>query len=89
MGAHPGRGRAQASGRGRPPGLTPTVIEAGDLTLEPLRVSHAEEMSAALADPELFRYIGGTPPSAARLRSRYADMLAGSDEPGACPGATG
>ncbi|GIH79635.1 GNAT family N-acetyltransferase [Planobispora longispora] len=47
------------------------------LTLEPLRVEHAEEMAAALADPALHTFIGGSPATAAQLRDRYTRMLAG------------
>ncbi|RDG32848.1 N-acetyltransferase [Streptomyces corynorhini] len=48
------------------------------LTLLPLRVEHAEEMAAVLADPALHRYIGGAPSTAEELRTRYARMVAGS-----------
>jgi RimJ/RimL family protein N-acetyltransferase len=41
------------------------------LALEPLRVGHAAEMVAVLADPALYEYIGGEPPSEADLVARY------------------
>ena len=52
-------------------------IETPRLTLEPLRVEHAGEMADVLADPRLYDYIGGTPPSPAQLRTRYALQVAG------------
>src|SRR6184192_1521421 len=41
------------------------------LVLEPLRVEHAGEMVAVLADPVLYEFIGGEPPSEADLTARY------------------
>jgi hypothetical protein len=38
----------------------------------PLRVEHAGEMTAALADPGLYEHIGGAPPTPAELEERYA-----------------
>ncbi|WP_068922402.1 GNAT family N-acetyltransferase [Planobispora rosea] len=52
-------------------------ISTPRLTLEPLRVEHAEEMAAALADPALHTFIGGSPATAAQLRDRYTRVLAG------------
>lgn len=51
------------------------------LALEPLRVAHAEEMAAVLADPALHAFIGGAPDDLATLRARYARMVAGSPDP--------
>jgi RimJ/RimL family protein N-acetyltransferase len=56
---------------------TAEPIETPRLTLEPLRVEHASEMAEVLADPRLYDYIGGTPPSPAQLRTRYALQVAG------------
>lgn len=56
---------------------TAEPIETPRLTLEPLRVDHATEMADVLADPRLYEYIGGTPPSPAQLRTRYALQVAG------------
>jgi RimJ/RimL family protein N-acetyltransferase len=50
------------------------------VTLEPLRVEHAEEMVAVLADPSLYAFAGGAPPSLAQLRARYAAQVAGGGE---------
>lgn len=52
-------------------------IETARLTLEPLRVGHAEEMAAALDDPALHEFIGGEPASADELRERYAVQMVG------------
>ncbi|GGS11742.1 acetyltransferase [Streptomyces aureoverticillatus] len=52
------------------------------LALEPLRVAHAEEMAAVLADPALHTFIGGAPDDVDALRARYTRMLAGSPDPG-------
>jgi RimJ/RimL family protein N-acetyltransferase len=47
------------------------VVRTARLRVEPVRVSHAEEMAAVLGDPALYAIIGGAPPSAAELTSRY------------------
>jgi len=52
-------------------------IEAEGLTLEPLRADHAGEMVEVLADPRLYEYIGGAPPSPEQLRARYALQAVG------------
>jgi RimJ/RimL family protein N-acetyltransferase len=41
------------------------------LELEPLRVDHAPEMVAVLADPAMYEFTGGDPPSEADLTARY------------------
>jgi RimJ/RimL family protein N-acetyltransferase len=46
-------------------------IETGRLLLEPLRPEHAAEMAPVLADPALYVFTGGEPPSAADLGERY------------------
>jgi hypothetical protein len=58
------------------------------LTLLPLRVEHAEEMAAVLADPDLHAFIGGAPLGPQDLRARYERLVAGPPTP-PCPGATG
>lgn len=45
--------------------------------LEPLRLDHADEMAAVLADPALHEYTGGTPATAAELRVRYSRLATG------------
>ncbi len=57
------------------------VIRAGRLTLVPLRAGHAGEMADVLADPDLYAFTGGSPPSVADLRSRYERWVAGSPDP--------
>jgi hypothetical protein len=54
------------------------LIRTDRLTLVPLRVDHADEMAAVLADPALYAFIGGTPPSREELRARYERWSAGS-----------
>jgi RimJ/RimL family protein N-acetyltransferase len=47
------------------------------LELEPLRPGHAPEMAAVLADPALYLYTGGSPPSEQELAARYARQSGG------------
>ncbi len=47
------------------------------LTLEPLRVSHADDMVEVLADLALYEFIGGEPPTFDELRERYERQVAG------------
>ncbi|MEV4969939.1 GNAT family N-acetyltransferase [Streptomyces scopuliridis] len=61
--------------------IAAAVIDTERLALLPLRVAHAEEMAAVLADPALYAYTGGTPPTVEELRSRYARQVAGSPDP--------
>ncbi len=57
--------------------LAPSVLAADGLTLEPLRVDHAGEMAAVLDDQRLHTFTGGSPPSGAGLRRRYAAQVRG------------
>lgn len=57
------------------------MISTERLDLVPLRVEHAEEMAAVLADPALHTFIGGAPDTVRALRSRYERMTAGSPDP--------
>jgi RimJ/RimL family protein N-acetyltransferase len=45
------------------------------VTLEPLRVHHADEMVGVLADPALYAFTGGAPPSQGELQARYARQV--------------
>jgi RimJ/RimL family protein N-acetyltransferase len=63
-----------------PPEPTPPLRSAR-LVLEPLRVEHADELVQVLADPALYTFIGGEPPTLDRLRDRFGRMLAGSGGP--------
>lgn len=56
-------------------------IAAQRLDLLPLRVAHAAEMTSVLADPKLYTYTGGSPPTPAALRARYEHLVAGSPDP--------
>ncbi|MFJ2766441.1 GNAT family N-acetyltransferase [Streptomyces sp. NPDC087300] len=60
---------------------TPALIRTARLDLVPLRVEHADEMAAVLADPALHTFIGGAPDGVTALRGRYERMLAGSPDP--------
>ncbi|MBC6462994.1 GNAT family N-acetyltransferase [Actinomadura sp. HBU206391] len=53
------------------------TIETERLTLEPLTVSHADEMREVLGDPELHAFMGGEPATLAELRARYQRLVAG------------
>ncbi|MFE5123969.1 GNAT family N-acetyltransferase [Streptomyces sp. NPDC056669] len=61
--------------------LAAQAISTRRLDLLPLHVEHAEEMAAALSDPALHTFIGGTPDTPGALRSRYRRMTAGSPDP--------
>jgi RimJ/RimL family protein N-acetyltransferase len=62
-------------------GIRVEPIAAGRFTLVPLRAEHADEMASVLADPELYTFTGGTPPTTAELRARYERWTAGSSDP--------
>lgn len=51
------------------------------LTLLPLSAGHADEMAAVLADPVLYTFTGGSPPTREELRARYERWIAGSPDP--------
>jgi RimJ/RimL family protein N-acetyltransferase len=57
-------------------------ISTARLDLLPLRVEHAAEMAAVEADPGLFTFTGGSPPTVEALRARYERLVAGSSDPG-------
>jgi RimJ/RimL family protein N-acetyltransferase len=62
----------------------PTIAEpitTRRLTLIPLSAGHADEMAAALGDPELYTFVGGYPPTAEELRARYERWITGSPDP--------
>lgn len=58
------------------------MIHTPRLHLIPLRASHTEHMMAVLADPDLYRFIGGEPSDLDALRQRYQRQVAGSPHPG-------
>jgi RimJ/RimL family protein N-acetyltransferase len=51
------------------------VLQTECLSLEPLRVDHAEEMAPLLDDPRLFVFTGGSPRTLDELRSRYEQQV--------------
>lgn len=59
----------------------PEPFTTARLDALPLRVAHADEMAAVLADPGLHTFTGGAPESAAELRARYERQTAGSPDP--------
>lgn len=50
------------------------------LTLIPLSARHADEMATVLADPDLYIFTGGSPPTRQELRARYERWTAGSPD---------
>lgn len=52
-------------------------LKSMQVELEPLRPDHAAELAPLLADPALYRYIGGEPPSLPELRSRFERQSTG------------
>lgn len=57
------------------------MISTCRLDLLPLRVEHADEMAAVLADPALHTFTGGAPLSRDALLARYERLVAGSPDP--------
>lgn len=60
---------------------TPTLTTAR-LRLQPLTPADATEMTAVLADPDLYAFTGGEPPSAQELEATYHRWVAGSPRAG-------
>jgi RimJ/RimL family protein N-acetyltransferase len=54
-----------------------TTFHTARLAALPLRVEYAAEMAKVLADPNLYTFIGGEPPTVEELESRYRRQLAG------------
>jgi RimJ/RimL family protein N-acetyltransferase len=61
--------------------ITAEPISTRRLVLVPLSAGHAEEMAALLADPALYAFTGGSPPTGHELRARYERWVAGSPDP--------
>jgi RimJ/RimL family protein N-acetyltransferase len=53
------------------------VVGTPRLRLEPLTTAHTVELLPVLADPALYAFTGGTPPTADELRARHARQVAG------------
>jgi RimJ/RimL family protein N-acetyltransferase len=51
------------------------------LLLTPLAVTDAADMVGVLADPELYRFTGGEPPTGPELEERYRAQVGGSGVP--------
>lgn len=57
------------------------VLISDRLTLMPLSVEDASEMQPVLAEPELYRFTGGSPPDLEQLERRFTLQCADSPEP--------
>jgi RimJ/RimL family protein N-acetyltransferase len=57
-------------------------LETEHLRLDPLRIEDAGEMAFVLADPGLYAFIGGEPPTVADLEAQYGSWLAGPSRAG-------
>ncbi len=62
--------------------LDAVPLETLRLTLEPLRVDHAEEMAPVLADAALYAFTNAVPPTLEELRARYASQVPGRSPDG-------
>jgi RimJ/RimL family protein N-acetyltransferase len=58
------------------------AITTERLRLTPLRIEDADEMAVVLDDEGLHKFIGGRPAAPRELRKRYAQLVAGSSNPG-------
>jgi RimJ/RimL family protein N-acetyltransferase len=60
----------------------PTIeaLEAGRVRLEPLAVDYAVPMVEVLANPALYEFIGGHPPTPPELQRRYAAQTVGHSD---------
>ena len=59
-----------------------TLLRAGRLLLDPLRVEHADEMAPLLDDVRLHGFTGGRPASGPELRARYGRQVVGRSPDG-------
>ncbi len=62
-------------------GNAEAVLETPRLRLEPLRRSHASELFTLLADPRLYRYVPGEPPSGAAHLAETFEILERRESP--------
>jgi RimJ/RimL family protein N-acetyltransferase len=53
------------------------ILQTARLSLEPLRIAHAEEMAPLLDDAQLFGFTGGRPWTLDELRERYQRRVTG------------
>ncbi len=78
------RVRRRTDDRGRHHGwvIRPPTLETDRLRLDPLRVDDAVEMARVLADPSLYAFTGGEPPTVEALRRRYVGQVVGRSADG-------
>jgi len=62
--------------------LTASTIPTARLRLDPLQVEDADEMVGVLADPLMYGFTGGEPPTTEQLRDRYRRMAVGHSADG-------
>lgn len=62
--------------------VTSYRIRSGRLSLTPLAVADADEMVGVLSGATLYTFTGGSPPSLAELRARYAGLAGGRSPDG-------
>ena len=62
--------------------LTASPIATARLRLDPLRVDDADEMAGVVADPRMYEFTGGEPPTVEQLRDRYRRMAVGHSADG-------
>ena len=62
--------------------MTSYQIRSGRLSLTPLTVADADEMVGVLSGAALYTFTGGSPPSLAELRARYAGLAGGRSPDG-------
>jgi len=62
--------------------VTSYQIRSGRLSLTPLTVADADEMVGVLSGAALYTFTGGSPPSLAELRARYAGLAGGRSPDG-------
>ena len=62
--------------------MSSPTLRTDRLELLPLDVSDAAEMAGVLADPSVYRFIGGAPPSLVDLRERFGRFAAGRSADG-------
>lgn len=60
----------------------PTQVETERFSLEPLSVAHADVMVGVLADPSLYEFTGGEPPTRTQLDRGYATQCVGQSSDG-------
>ena len=62
--------------------IPPATIVTARLDLIPLRIADADEMVGVLADPVLYAFIGGEPPTRSELARRYRAQVRGRSADG-------